>query len=289
MRPLTAADLAPGTLVQHWKGGLYRIEALAVREADGQADVVYRPLADPARRAWTRPLDSFVETVSALNGDLRPRFVPVPLPDDQALRAAAATAGIGADLVDATLARYAEPQRHYHASWHVHDVFARAAARGLSLTRAQVLALLFHDAIYVAGAKAGSNEALSALLLRQAAYERADLPDNEVERACAMICDTAGHVPSSAESAVVIALDLATLGDPPARFDTWTELVWLEYRHLFAGEADPRRAFIARRVRVLDALQQAMRGRPVHEPAFDAAFDAAFASNVERLARHTPH
>jgi predicted metal-dependent HD superfamily phosphohydrolase len=285
MYPLTAADLVPGTLVQHWKGGLYRIEALAVREADGQADVVYRPLADPARRAWTRPLHAFVETVSTLDGDSRPRFVPVPLPDDGALRAAAATAGIGADLVDATLARYAEPQRHYHASWHVHDVFARAAAHGLALTRAQVLALLFHDAVYVAGADAGSNEALSALLLRQAAHGRADLPGDEVEHACAMIRDTAGHQPGSAESEVVIALDLATLGDPPVRFDTWTELVWLEYRHLFAGEADPRRAFIERRVRVLEALLQARRGQSVHE----AAFDAAFAANVARLARRTPH
>ncbi len=284
MRPLTAADLPPGTLVQHWKGGLYRIEALAVREADGQADVVYRPLADPARRAWTRPLESFVETVSALDGDARPRFVPVPLPDDRALRAATATAGIDADLVDATLARYAEPQRHYHASWHVHDVFARAAALGLSLTRAQVLALLFHDAVYVAGAEAGSNEALSALLLRQAAHGRADLPVDEVEHACAMIRDTAGHRPGSADSAVVIALDLATLGDPPVRFDTWTELVWLEYRHLFAGEADPRRAFIERRVRVLGALLQATRGQSAH----DAAFEAAFAANLERLARRSP-
>lgn len=285
MRSPTAADLSPGTLVQHWKGGLYRIEALAVRETDGQTDVVYRPLADTARRAWTRPLESFVETVSALDGDPRPRFVPVPLPDDRALRAATAMAGIGADLVDATLARYAEPQRHYHASWHVHDVFARAAARGLSLTRAQVLALLFHDAVYVAGAEAGSNEALSALLLRQAAHGRADLPGDEVEHACAMIRDTAGHSPGSAESAAVIALDLATLGDPPVRFDTWTELVWLEYRHLFACEADPRRAFIERRVRVLGALLQATRERSVH----DAAFEAALAANLERLARRTPH
>jgi len=82
----------------------------------------------------------------------------------------------------------------------------------------------------------------------------------------------------------VIALDLATLGDPPVRFDTWTELVWLEYRHLFAGEADPRRAFIERRVRVLRALQQAMRGQSLQ----DAAFEAAFAANVERLARLEP-
>jgi predicted metal-dependent HD superfamily phosphohydrolase len=89
-------------------------------------------------------------------------------------------------------------------------VFARAAARGLALARAQVLALLCHDAVYVAGAQAGRNEALSALLLRQAAHELSDLPGDEVERACAMIRDTVGYRPGSADSEVVIALDLAT-------------------------------------------------------------------------------
>ncbi|RPH41877.1 MAG: DUF1653 domain-containing protein [Burkholderiales bacterium] len=277
-----AVDLPPGTLAQHWKGGLYRVEALAVRESDGATDVVYRPLADPARRAWTRPLASFVEPVTGLDGERRPRFVPIPLPDDRALRATAAAAGIEADLVDATLARYAEPQRHYHASWHVHDVFARAAARGLVLGRAQILALLFHDAVYVAGAEPGSNEALSALLLRQAAHGRA-LPADEVDRACEMIRDTAGHRPGSRESETVIALDLATLADAPARFDAWTELVWLEYRHLFSAQPEPRRAFLERRLRVLGALREVTRSQSMPD-----GFDAAFASNLERLARRMP-
>jgi predicted metal-dependent HD superfamily phosphohydrolase len=272
--------LEPGRLAQHWKGGLYRIQTLAVREADGEPEVVYRPLADPAQRAWTRPLASFLEPVTGLDGETRPRFMPIALPDDRALRAAAAAAGIDADIVDATLARYAEPQRHYHASWHVHDVFARAAALGLALTRAQVLALLFHDAVYVAGADAGSNEALSALLLRQAAHGRERLSADEVGRACAMIRDTAGHVPGSPESQTVIALDLATLADPPERFDTWTELVWLEYRHLFDTQPDARRAFMTRRLQVLGTLQRAVRDQAMPE-----GFHDAFAANLERLAR----
>lgn len=278
-----AADLAPGTLVQHWKGGLYRVEALAVREADLAADVVYRPLADPQRRAWTRPLASFVEPVAGLDGETRPRFVPVPLPDDRALRAACAALRLPSPLVDQALARYAEPQRHYHASWHVHDVFARAAARGLALSRAQALALLWHDAVYVAGAAAGSNEALSALLLRQcaASVDGPDAPSaDELEAACAMIADTAGHRASSAASAEVIALDLATLADASPRFEVWTELVWLEYRHLFAAEADPKAAFLARRLRVLQGLLEGVRDAGMPE-----GFVAAYAANVARLAR----
>jgi predicted metal-dependent HD superfamily phosphohydrolase len=279
----STVPFAPGSLVQHWKGGLYRIDAIAVREADGAADVVYRPLADPSGRAWTRPLSGFVETVEGLDGDARPRFVPIALPDDARLRAAATGSGVPDDVVDATLARYREPQRHYHATWHVHDVFARAGAHGLALDRAQVLALLFHDAVYIAGAAAGVNEALSALLLRQAAAGREALPAPDVERACAMVEDTASHRARDAAGATVVALDLATLGDEAARFDAWTELVWLEYRHLFSAEPDPRGAFMRRRVRVLAALLEATRDATLLPGCRER-----FAENLERLARRVP-
>lgn len=282
MTPTSLSNLpTPGALFQHWKGGLYRIESIAVREADGAPDVVYRPLADPIGRTWTRPLASFIEPVEDLDGATRPRFVPIALPDASALRAATAAAGVPADLVDATLARYREPHRHYHAAWHVQDVFARAAAQALALDRAQVLALLFHDAVYVAGAAPGVNEALSALLLRQAAHGREALPAADVEAACTMIEDTATHRARGAASRTVVALDLATLADPPARFDAWTELVWLEYRHLFAGEADAREAFLQRRRRVLGALLGAIREQALDPPGLAEGL----AANLDRLAR----
>ena len=273
------APLLPGTLVQHWKGGLYMIETIAVREADGSADVVYRPLADRAGRAWTRPLAAFGEPVEDLDGGMRPRFVPIPLAGDAALREATARVGVPLDVVEATLARHREPQRHYHGTWHVQDLFERARARRLRLGRAQVLALLFHDAVYVAGAPAGVNEALSASLLRQAAHGRDTLPAVDVEAACSMIADTASHVARGDDASTVIALDLAGLADEPARFDAWGELVWLEHRHLFAGEADPRGAFARRRAEALATLLDTVRSQPT-EPGFVERF----AANLERLA-----
>jgi predicted metal-dependent HD superfamily phosphohydrolase len=94
-----------------------------------------------------------------------------------------------------------------------------------------------------------------------------------------MVRDTAGHRADDAESRTVIALDLATLGDDPPRFDAWTEMVWLEYRHLFAAESDPRGAFLNRRARVLDALLQQCRGLGELP-----GFGERFASNLARLA-----
>lgn len=278
---MTTAPLPrPGTLWQHWKGGLYRIDTMAVAEATHEPIVVYRPLSDPASRAWTRPLPDFVEPVTDLDGALRPRFVPIELPDDSVLRTCCARLGIPDDIVAATLARYREPQRVYHAAWHVQDVFARAAASGIALSRAQALALLFHDAVYVAGADPGVNERLSAMLLRQALAQREGFGHEAIEHACAMVMDTATHRASSEEARTVIALDLATLGDPAERFDAWTELVWLEYRHLFAGLPEPKRAFLERRVRVLDGLLATAR-----DEAMDAGFLARYAGNVERVRR----
>ena len=57
-----------------------------------------------------------------------------------------------------------------------------------------------------------------------------------------------------------------------------TELVWLEYRHLFAGLPQPKQAFLERRVRVLDGLLATAR-----DEAMDAGFLARYAGNVERV------
>lgn len=270
----------PGALWQHWKGGLYRIDTMAVAEATHEPTVVYRPLSDPASRAWTRPLPDFIEPVTDLDGARRPRFVPIDLPDDRVLRTTCARLGVPGDVVEATLARYREPQRFYHAAWHVQDLFTRAQDEAVALSRAQALCLLFHDAVYVAGADPGINERLSAMLLRQALAQHEGFGHEEVEHACAMVMDTATHRASTDEARTVIALDLATLGDSAERFDAWTECVWLEYRHLFAGLPQPKRAFLERRARVLDGLLATAR-----DEAMDAGFLARFEGNVERVRR----
>lgn len=206
------------------------------------------------------------------------RIGRVVLPGDTALRAAVAHHRLPAPMVEAVLARWREAGRWYHAQWHVNDLFRRADEAGWMPGRAQTLALLFHDAVYVPGAAAGVNEALSVLLLRAAAFEAGWAVEDEVAQACAMIEDTAGHVARGEASAQVVALDLATLADDAERFDAWTELVWLEYRFLFRGEPDPRGAFLRRRVRVLGGLLEAVRGAPMPD-----GFHARFSANVERL------
>ena len=63
---------------QHFKGGVYSVEAIATDTKDGMSQVVvYRSLADG--RVWVRDLPDFEEPVRWPDGSFQPRFIPVPV------------------------------------------------------------------------------------------------------------------------------------------------------------------------------------------------------------------
>lgn len=72
----------PGEFWQHFKGGVYRIVALATVESTGDRVVVYT--GDSG--TWTRPLSEFLGDVSR-DGYVGPRFVPAEVPHQQELNA----------------------------------------------------------------------------------------------------------------------------------------------------------------------------------------------------------
>jgi predicted metal-dependent HD superfamily phosphohydrolase len=261
------------------QGGLYRIGSFDTLAASGEPAVVWRPLAEPSQAARGRALSVFGEPLERLDGEARPRFAVPALPDGHALRAAATAAGLPAPMVEG-LARYREAGRYDHALWHPQDRFARADEDGFALPRAQTLALPFHDAVRVPGAPAGTNEALSAMLLRQAAHELPWIAADEIALACTIVHDTATHRASVPQADAVVVLEIAALADEPSRFEAWTEMVWLEYRYLFAGDPESKTAFLRRRVRVLGTLLEAVADR-----AMRPGFQARAAANLERLAR----
>lgn len=56
-----ASDRLRGCRFQHYKGGTYIVEDVAVVEATGQVVVVYR--SDARGYLWTRPIDEFEDFV----------------------------------------------------------------------------------------------------------------------------------------------------------------------------------------------------------------------------------
>ncbi len=73
MHPLQCpSHLQPGTLVRHYKGGLYRIEGVCLIEATLEVGLLYRPQQGDAMDVlWMRPAHAFDEWVDAPQGRVR--------------------------------------------------------------------------------------------------------------------------------------------------------------------------------------------------------------------------
>jgi predicted metal-dependent HD superfamily phosphohydrolase len=146
---------------------------------------------------------------------------------------------------------YREPPRAYHHLGHVVEVmgwFDWAAARApWRRPREVAAAVLFHDAIYVAGAK--DNEARSAELARQAIGEHGEIADLDAARVAALIELTARHGKLSAEALAEVDeearrfldCDMAILGASSARYRRYVDEIREEY------EAIPIEAYRAGR------------------------------------------
>ncbi|WP_144629843.1 hypothetical protein [Bordetella genomosp. 13] len=144
--------------------------------------------------------------------------------------------GVPDPIVASTLRLYEEPQRHYHNVDHLARMVDAAQAHGIALDQAQALALLFHDAVYVAGAPKGANEQLSALLLRARVHGLVDA--GVTDMAARIIVDTTSHFPSHARSTVVLDLDLLGLAGSLDEARRDGELIYKENAHLVDGWAD---------------------------------------------------
>lgn len=139
-------------------------------------------------------------------------------------------------LLEALLAAYREPQRHYHTLQHLAECFAHLDAYfdSVGAPAGDVLdielALWFHDAVY--DVRAHDNEARSADWAVRA-LAQAGLPPARGERVASLVMATAHHAPAAAADAqLLIDIDLAILGAPPARFAEYERQIRAEYAHV---------------------------------------------------------
>ncbi len=207
-----------------------------------------------------------------------------PLNSSHPALASLRTIGMREETLAQGLGFYDEPHRHYHNRVHLREMFETAAWMDCALTPAQTLAILFHDAIYVPGATRGSNEAMSAQLLRVYAQ---GLPPTVVDEACSIILDTAEHRPHTEAARLVLDLDLMRLSVAPDDFERYSREVFAEQRPLVMIESDEDawRFFLARRV----AFFQKLLDRPAifNLPQFREKFESVTRTNLQReVARH---
>ena len=137
------------------------------------------------------------------------------------------------------LARWAEPQRHYHTFAHLEACLAGLDAhRVLAADPAAVeVALWFHDAIY--DPRATDNEARSAALA-VTVLRRAGVAETTVAKVERFILATRAHeADADPDTALLLDIDLAILGATPAGYQAYSDSIRREYT--WVPEADYRR------------------------------------------------
>jgi len=150
-------------------------------------------------------------------------------------------------LLDTARDFYAQPHRGYHDTGHFDELIALARLYTPDLNEAEQLALLFHDAIYVPGAKGGENERQSAQLMRTCAANMR-IVGVDLDRASRIVEATSHAAPPPSEAARVCDLDLWRLAAPWEKFQQHALGIRHEYLPLHADEAafwKARNAFYA--------------------------------------------
>ena len=139
-------------------------------------------------------------------------------------------------------AAYQTPPRAYHNIRHVHEVAAHyqhvAASAGWQHPKEVYLAVLYHDAIYLAGRK--DNEARSAEMAVQAARKYLGSESIDLAMLRQLIELTAGHGHLKTEnldqdSKLFLDCDMAILGSDPEQFLAYDKAIASEYRGKLPG------------------------------------------------------
>jgi predicted metal-dependent HD superfamily phosphohydrolase len=182
-------------------------------------------------------------------------------------------------LLDVVESAYATPGRAYHGIDHIEEVAGEflGVTDTVSWNRPNevYLAVLFHDAIYVPGAR--DNETRSAELAKKAIAEHLADQHLDAERVVALIERTAQHGNAGEvdrDMALFLDCDMAILGAPPARFDAYDAAIAVEY------SAIPRDAYAAGRRAFLSRLLASP--RIFLSDRFHEKLDAAARANLRR-------
>ncbi|MFJ9519200.1 hypothetical protein ACIRPK_13140 [Kitasatospora sp. NPDC101801] len=180
------------------------------------------------------------------------------------------------------LARWAEPQRHYHRTAHLTAVLDQidALAGHAEDPDAVRLAAWFHDAVYKPDRS--ENEERSAQLAIRALRE-AGLAEALVEEVARLVRLTVGHHPAPGDrnGEVLCDADLAVLGGTPEQYADYAAAVRTEYGFVPEDAFRTGRAEILRQLLALPALYRTDHARE----RFDAPARRNLAAELMLLER----
>lgn len=170
------------------------------------------------------------------------------LPDDW-------TRGVDRSVIERAYAAYQSPTRHYH-SWD-HVVACTEQLRTIPCERPRLvfLALLFHDAVYIAGR--GDNEAQSARLAREVLGTNPSLTTAELASIEQLILATKDHHArmgaAGVDEGALVDIDLSILGAPRDEYMRYARQIRDEWVPSIASDAQFRVGRVAFLRRMLAA------------------------------------
>jgi predicted metal-dependent HD superfamily phosphohydrolase len=179
-------------------------------------------------------------------------------------------------VLNALLAAYSEPNRHYHATEHIAslirqlDEFAHAVADRDAVT----LAILFHDVVY--DPRRHDNEeksaAIAAELLSSVGFF--DEVVKKVESYVLATKHSQGSEPNDKDLALLLDLDLSTLAAAPADYRVYVEGIRREFAHV------PAQEYRAGRRQILEGFLA--RGRIYRTEPLRALWEERARTNIAR-------
>jgi predicted metal-dependent HD superfamily phosphohydrolase len=148
-------------------------------------------------------------------------------------------AGVDVPTLERAHSAYQSPGRHYHTWEHVLACVEHLRSTPCENPRVVLLALVFHDAVYVAGAS--DNEEQSARLAREVLSSCAALHSDELAAIERLILATKHHVAPvggpTADEGTVIDIDLSILAAPRREYERYARAIHDEWVPVPASEA----------------------------------------------------
>lgn len=177
------------------------------------------------------------------------------------------------DIYRALLLHHQEQHRHYHTLQHLQEcLLTFETVRNHAVNPAEiVVALWFHDAVY--DTTRHDNEERSAAWAGEC-LSAAHVAPQVTARVQELIMATRHNaVPTEADAILMVDVDLAILGAPPARFAEYEAQIRDEYRHV------PEDLFAVARVAILRSFLQ--RERIFQTPALFDMLEQQACRNME--------
>lgn len=195
------------------------------------------------------------------------------------------TRGVDQLTIERAYAAYQSPARHYH-TWN-HVIACTEQLRTVPCERPRVifLALLFHDAVYVAGRS--DNEARSAQLAREVLRANKSLTTDELTAIEGLILATKDHYGrigvAGADEAALLDIDLSILAAPREEYERYARRIHDEWVPAAASDGEFRIGRVVFLRRMLAEPHVFL--TETAQRRWDSAARANMAWELERLAR----